>query len=66
MVTFDREDRSVSIAPHDGECKPKKAKFWTSYHKPEMQKIDLAQVRASGAYEKLSQMRSDEALPLFL
>lgn len=66
MVTFDREERTVSIAPHDGECKPKKAKFWTSHHKPEMSKIDLSQVRASGAYEKLSMMRSEEALPLFL
>jgi len=66
MITFDREERTVSIAPHDGECKPRKAKFWTSHHKPEMSKIDLSQVRASGAYEKLSKMRSDEALPLFL
>lgn len=66
MITFDREERTVSIAPHDGECKPKPARFWTSHHKPQMKRIDLSQVRASGAYEKLSQLRGDEAIPLFL
>jgi len=56
MVTFDREDKSISTAPHDGECKPAKAGFWQRLPGMRLRQIDASYLRVSSAYTRLLAM----------
>jgi len=54
-VTMDREARTISTAPHDGECRPAKASFMQSEIAPSMKSIDISKATFSKAFHKLSQ-----------
>lgn len=54
MVTMDREARTISTAPHNGECKPARASFMQTNLRPKMNYIDMKKVRLSKAYISLS------------
>jgi len=61
MVNFDREARTVSTAPHDGECKPAKASFMQQERNPKMKKIDMDKIKLSSAFLKLSGYEGPQA-----
>jgi hypothetical protein len=54
MVTMDREARTISTAPHDGECRPAKSSFMQTQRSAQMKTIDASKFRLSKAYLQLS------------
>jgi len=59
-VTMDRQARTISTAPHDGECRPAKASFMQSQAHT-MKSIDLSKITFSKAYHKLSKIEGNAA-----
>merc|ERR550537_1473832 len=58
MVHFDKETRSISTAPQDGECKPAKASFMEMETAPKLKLIDASKFRFSNSYHRLSQIKT--------
>lgn len=59
MVTFDRAERTISTARHDGECKPARAGFWNAMPQNHIKSIDASYLRVSSAYTRLTQMHKE-------
>merc|ERR1719171_2210196 len=61
LVLFDKESRTISTAPHDGECKPAQPSFLQVNTKNHIRLIDPTKLRVSAAYHQLKKQTAEKS-----